>query len=76
MLHAFSCLYAEDFTKQEYKTFIEISSRGNLTCVILLGYYFQTWQYNFSKRTVKQKENKSISVGTEVFRLIGGKAAE
>ena len=24
MLHAFSCLYAEDFTKQEYKTLLRL----------------------------------------------------
>ena len=54
------CQYAEDYTNQEYRAFFEINSSGNLTCRILLEYYFSDVTVSFSKFTVKQKGNKLI----------------
>ena len=42
-----SCPYAEDYTNQEYKAFFETDSSGNLTCRILLEYYFSDVAVSF-----------------------------
>ena len=34
------CLYAEDYTNRQYRTFFEIDSSGKLASRILLEYYF------------------------------------
>ena len=60
-----SCLYVEDYTDQEYKAFFEIGSSGNLTCRILLEYYFQMWQYHFFKTYTQTICPKGPFVATE-----------
>ena len=72
-LCALPCPYAEDYTNQEYRAFFELDSSDDLTYRTLLGYYFQTWQYHFSKCTVQQKGNKLVyqsgpfRAGTEIL---------
>ena len=50
-------MHAEDHTNKEYT----LDFSGDLTCIILLEYYFQTWENHL---TVKQKgKNQSAKKG-------------
>ena len=61
---ALPCLYAEDYTNQEYRGFFELDSSDNLTCRTLMGYYFsdvavsffQTYSSNTNRFTKKATE--------------------
>ena len=58
--------YAEDYTNQEYRTFFEIYSSGDLTCRILLEYYFTELAVSFFKKNDSQTERfaKKVATGT------------